>query len=278
MPAPGVSIIWEDQSQIEELKAPLEDGVDRPIFMTVTSADKGPEEWKGKVFGEDFYKYYGKVPSFYRHGQAIIQAANIIDAGGYLTIKRVVAEDATLANVGVVAKVTNTRKQKVDPVTKKGLWIDQVTNKITTTPQYLPNGDPDDNAIVYENHVNIGFVLKTVALSGNNVNQFATTFLAANRHTNPIGTNGEYPLFLILDNGHCHSVVALVNAIAVKIFGGGGECFVNIAKPRLVFERFVEPHDSSVSAVKCVHIGAYEVMCHYCLFQEVISVFCVVLL
>ena len=201
MPAPGVSIIWEDQSQIEDLVAPLEDGVDRPIFMTVTSADKGPEEWKAKVFGEDFYKYYGKTPSFHRHGQPIIQAANIIDAGGYLTIKRVVAEDATLANIGVVAKVTNTRKQKVDPITKKGLWIDQVTNKITTVPQYLPNGDPDDNAIVYENHVNIGFVLKTVALSGNNVNQFATTFLAANRHTNPIGTNGEYPLFLILDNG-----------------------------------------------------------------------------
>ena len=201
MPAPGLSVIWDDQSQIASATVPTEDGVDRPIFMTVVSSDKGPEEWKTKVYGQDFYDYYGATPSFYKHGQSLIQAANIIDAGGYLTIKRVVAQDATLANIGVVAEVTNVPQQKIDPVTKKGLWIDNVTNKPTTVPQYNATGALDPNAMIMENHINIQFKLKTVALSGNDIKSFANTFLAANKHTNPAGTNGQYPLFMILDNG-----------------------------------------------------------------------------
>ena len=153
MPAPGLSVIWDDQSQIASATVPTEDGVDRPIFMTVVSSDKGPEEWKTKVYGQDFYDYYGATPSFYKHGQSLIQAANIIDAGGYLTIKRVVAQDATLANIGVVAEVANVPQQKIDPVTKKGLWVDNVTNKPTTVPQYDATGAPDKNAMIMENHI-----------------------------------------------------------------------------------------------------------------------------
>lgn len=197
MPAPGVNIIIDDQSQINPVNLIAEDEVDRPIFMVVSSADKGPEEWKKKVFGQDFYDYYGKVPSFKKHGQPLIQAANIIDAGGYLTFKRVVARDATLANLGVLAKVTVTKVHKTDSAGNL-LYIDNVTgNETTSSVDSL--GRP--NAASHKNHVDIQLVLKSVVLNGNDPKLFAKTFLAANKHTNAVGTSGTYPLFLIMDNG-----------------------------------------------------------------------------
>ena len=103
MPAPGVTTILEDQSQIQQIVSPATDNTDRPILMVASSADKGFEEWKAKVFGQDFFDIYGEAPSFIKHGQALIQASNAIKAGAYVTFKRVVAEDSTLANIGVGA-------------------------------------------------------------------------------------------------------------------------------------------------------------------------------
>lgn len=197
MPAPGVNIIIDDQSQINPVNLITEDEVDRPIFMVVSSADKGPEEWKKKVFGQDFYDYYGKTPSFKKHGQPLIQAANIIDAGGYVTFKRVVARDATLANLGVLAKVTVTKVHNKDAVGNL-LYIDHCTGNETTS-SVDANGHA--NAASHKNHIDIQLVLKSVVLNGNDPKLFANTFLAANKHTNAVGTSGTYPLFLIMDNG-----------------------------------------------------------------------------
>jgi len=197
MSAPGVTIIWDDQSEIRNVSNIAEDEVDRPIYMSVFSADKGPEEWKMKVFGEDFYKYYGQTPSFRKHGQSLIQAANVIDAGGYLTCKRIVAEDATLANIGVIATVTNTNSQKTDS-NNNPLYIDNLTG-METTAMTDANGNPNPASL--KNHVSIEFGLKSVILTGNDPNLFASTFYAANKHTNPVGTSGQYALFLIMDNG-----------------------------------------------------------------------------
>lgn len=197
MPAPGVNIIIDDQSQINPVNLITEDEVDRPIFMVVSSADKGPEEWKKKVFGQDFYDYYGKTPSFKKHGQPLIQAANIIDAGGYVTFKRVVARDATLANLGVLAKVTVTKVHKTDAAGNL-LYIDHCTGNETTS-SVDANGHA--NSASHKNHIDIQLVLKSVVLNGNDPKLFANTFLAANKHTNAVGTSGTYPLFLIMDNG-----------------------------------------------------------------------------
>ena len=79
MPAPGVTTIIDDQSDIRTFTDIAEDTTDRPIFMVVSSADKGPEEWKHKVFGSEFFDLYGKTPSYSKHGQPLIQAANIIN-------------------------------------------------------------------------------------------------------------------------------------------------------------------------------------------------------
>ena len=80
----------------------------------------------------------------------------------------------------------------------------------------------------------------------------------------------EVANILIFNNCHCYGVVALVHTVAVKVFGGGRERFVNLAEPRCFCTSLIEVKDFSVFAVERVHIGAYKVMCHYCLFQEVI--------
>ncbi len=77
---------------------------DAPLFLQVFSADKGTEELI-EISGSDFDAMYGTM-SFDKHGQSAIQAKNIIDAGGKLLAKRVVADDAKLANVVLCAVVT----------------------------------------------------------------------------------------------------------------------------------------------------------------------------
>lgn len=201
MPAPDVHIIWDDQSAIPDLDRGFTDDTDYPIFMTVISADKGPEEWKTRINYSDFKDYYGTNISFEKHGQPLIQAANIADAGGKLTVKRVVAEDSRLANIGLVANVDVTQTQAIDEETELPLWISNVDNQITTTPQYLASGAEDPAARYMVNHVEISYSLVSVDMAGNDLNSFANSFYAANKHTNTTGTSGSYALMLIADNG-----------------------------------------------------------------------------
>ena len=196
MPAPGVTTIIDDQSDIRSLTSITEDTTDRPIFMVASSADKGPEEWKHKVFGNEFFDLYGKTPSYSKHGQPLIQAANIINAGGYVTFKRIVATDATLANIGVVAEVKNEKKQKTND-NGLPLFTNPTTNRLTTDAN--TNGIP--NIPVLENFVKITYRLKSVASDGNDVKKFGKILKNDFGHKHEIGEDDEYVLFLLADNG-----------------------------------------------------------------------------
>ena len=78
---------------------------DSPLFLQVFSCDKGTEDLIEISGSANFDNMYG-VQNFAKHGQAGIQAKGIVDAGGRLLAKRVVAEDSTLANLVLVATVT----------------------------------------------------------------------------------------------------------------------------------------------------------------------------
>ena len=110
MRKPSTTFKWVDMSGTTTNTQPLEV---RPLFLQPASFDKGPEEFRS-VYGDDFYKLYGKSISYKKHGQAAIQAANIIDNGGEVLVKRVVADDATLANAIVLAHVSQGQAAKVD--------------------------------------------------------------------------------------------------------------------------------------------------------------------
>ena len=101
---PGTIFNWHDQSYIRTSNAVSIDNA--PLFLTASSFDKGPEDLR-VVRGQVFYDLYGKDISFKKHGQPAIQAANIINAGGSLLIKRLVANDATLANTILAMTITS---------------------------------------------------------------------------------------------------------------------------------------------------------------------------
>ncbi len=124
---PGVIVNLYDRSATD---ITVEDTIIRPLFLQLFSSDKGPEDLR-KIHGTDFFKMYGNNPSFKKHGQPLIQAAEIIKSGGELLCKRIVAEDATLANLVILAKVANEKVQKVDS-NGKPLFIDKDTGKETT--------------------------------------------------------------------------------------------------------------------------------------------------
>lgn len=102
-----------------------------PLMLTAASFDRGPEGLI-EVSGDDFFRMYGENISFDKHGQPAIQAANIIRNGGKLLIKRVVAADAELANVICTATVKKVEVPKVDPITKRQIYIDKDTGMETT--------------------------------------------------------------------------------------------------------------------------------------------------
>lgn len=101
---PSTIFNWHDNSGFDTT-ATSANNDSAPLLMQVFSADKGTEDLI-EITGTDFDAMYGTM-SFARHGQSAIQAKNIIDAGGRLYAKRVVANDSTLANVVLIAKVSS---------------------------------------------------------------------------------------------------------------------------------------------------------------------------
>ena len=100
---PGTIFNWYDQSEITAPVTPTTVD-DAPLFFQVFSSDKGTEDLI-EISGDNFAAMYGTM-SFTKHGQSAIQAQNIINAGGRLLAKRVVAPDSYLANVVFVANIT----------------------------------------------------------------------------------------------------------------------------------------------------------------------------
>jgi hypothetical protein len=99
---PGTIFNWHDNSGFDVTTTSVAN-MNAPLLMQAFPASKGTEDLI-EISGSDFDAMYG-VMNFDRYGQAAIQAKNIIDAGGRLLAKRVVAEDSTLANVVLIANV-----------------------------------------------------------------------------------------------------------------------------------------------------------------------------
>ena len=183
---PGTIFNWIDQSGIS--RAITETPV-MPLMLTAFSSDKGPEDIQ-IVSGEDFYRLYGYDISFTRHGQPLLQAANIIDNGGELMCKRVVAPDATLANAGVIAKVTAKSVQKVN-ADGEPLYKNPSTQEETT--------EEEGNDPIMINAAEISYEVQTVA----NVKSLEEVVTTMEGKIDTAGQEGTftYPLFVIVDNG-----------------------------------------------------------------------------
>lgn len=126
---PDTTMNWIDQSWFDQV-AEVTEYDNKTLFFTMFTSDKGPEKL-GRCSGDDFYKLFGRKLSFAKHGQAILQAKKIIDAGGELLYQRFVAQDATLSNVIVVATVSQVKTQRTD-ADGNLLYIDATTGEETT--------------------------------------------------------------------------------------------------------------------------------------------------
>ena len=130
---PGFIVEYDDQSDIQEL--PITEVRNVALFGSVFTSDKGPEGWV-RTRGSEFFDYYGKTISFARHGQPLLQTAMAINSGAEILCKRLVADDATLANIGIVATLTDVEVQAVD-AENNPLYEDEFgeqTIEVTDTP------------------------------------------------------------------------------------------------------------------------------------------------
>lgn len=187
-PRTEINII--DESLIPEIEVQ----VDRaPMFMYAITSDKGPEELV--EVSRRFIEQYGQ-PSFEKHGQASLQAAVTLASGGKLLVKRLVSEDAALANTCVVAKV----KTGAETTHKK----DEYGNLI-----YLLGGEEVPFATEEEAELEVGatavmlheaeIVYETMTVEGaQNTTDVLTALEAIEKTEDEFSV---YPLFALTDVG-----------------------------------------------------------------------------
>lgn len=188
MQYPGTIDNWIDQSGIKS--QPTAEKTPNPLLLTAAAFDRGPEKIT-RVVGQNFYKLFGYFIDFEKYGQAAIQAANIINNGGELMIKRVVAKDATLANIVIVAKVSTDRVQKTDK-DGKPLYIDSATQEETTDP-----GKNNEKVMINIAKTKFELVTVTGKKTQAEIVEEARKSFVENEDDNIF----TYPLAVIVDNG-----------------------------------------------------------------------------
>lgn len=187
---PGSIFELVDQSQYEPI--PIQETSIKPLFMTAFTSDKGPEDFR-VVEGEDFFKLYGDNISFEKHGQPLLQAANIINAGGRLFAKRVVdTANSSLANLCVYATITEgIQKKDADgnPLYDNG-GTQTTDASHTETDGTVVNHTP----IMIDNGCTITYATKTYT-GKSSLDEVTTAF------ESEITDADDYPLFVITDIG-----------------------------------------------------------------------------
>ena len=213
----GTKIILEDQSYIPSLN--VADSTVRPIVFAGFTSDKGTEEYT-KWQGKDFFDQYGEI-SFARHGQPLLQAANVINNGGIVYAKRVVDPTSRLAMLGVVAHTKEISRQetriKTDsvtgaPVTKpdgsyemedlywKKTDVDTVS-KPEDRPLYNKTEAGSDGVAAMFKVCQVNFSIETLEATENKYGSDYKAVAEAFYNKFKNNKDNRYPLFLITDNG-----------------------------------------------------------------------------
>ena len=177
-----------DESFIPELQTQVERA---PVFLYGITSDKGPEELT-KIESR-FIDRYG-MPSFEKHGQASLQAAVTLASGGALLVKRVVSEDATLANTCIIAKV-----KKGEETTQKEDRHGNLIYLLDEEEVAIPEGEevPVDAVPVMLNKAEIVYESMTVE----NAKTVYDVLAALEAIPNQDEDYDVYPLLAITDNG-----------------------------------------------------------------------------
>jgi len=229
MAYPQTKFTLVDNSDIAALDVATEDTIDRPVFGQVFASPKGFEEWQTSIMGQTFFDIYGEKPSFSTYGQAFVQAGEIARNGGRVTCKRVVAPDATLANLLVYAELYKATTQKYD---KSGnpIFIDSTGAETIDPTKADPKQGVNGCATAQKAQIKLKvtpYGNSTTSSIGNSIPLFRKAILADANYpgTASDGAAGEidlngniittaqsagavYPLFMIADSGRGESAKA----------------------------------------------------------------------
>lgn len=192
-PVPGSFFEWDDQSAIT---AQVINNVEKmPLYCAVITADKGKETWQ-VLSGQDWFDMYAvnNVVEFSRHGQPLLQTAMAVNAGAQILCKRVVAEDATLANLAIIANVVTEEVQKTNNQGQP-LFTDFSTQEETT--------EESGNTPIMVSKTTIKYSYKSASGCKTKEEVIAAIEEAVKNDVPEKGTN--YPLFIIFDNGRGES-------------------------------------------------------------------------
>ena len=212
-----------DNSDITPLNVVGEDDIKRGVFVQVFAAPKGPEEWKTGVMGQKFFDLYGTKPTFGTYGQPLLQASEIARLGGRVTAKRVVAPNATLADLLVYAEVYKATVQKYDKAGGNPIYLDSNGNETIDPTQADASNGVNGCATVQKAHVlykAVPFGNDPVSTLGNNFKMYRNAVradasysasatpgvageidISGNVVTPASSVGAVYPLFIIGDNG-----------------------------------------------------------------------------
>ena len=197
---PGTIINIIDQSQIPELES--SNAVDNaPLYFAVSSFDRGPEDLREITSSTEFYSLYGSTMNFAKHGQPALQAANCIAGGAKLLIKRLVADDALLANLILTLNVTATISARKAQEGEDGVSL-----------QYIQTGVEDETATEKYVITDTKAVMKWESTSVTNCKTKADVISSVTPTDVTVNTEaaddsvvvtkvGKFVLFVVTDNG-----------------------------------------------------------------------------
>lgn len=154
-----------DRSQIQEIDTSIVSGPITVIMQTYTS-DKGTEKWEIMRGFDGFSKVKGPI-SFARHGQPLLTVAEILRAGGAVLAKRLVSEDADLANITVKARLV-----KIDDASYLYIYTTSMEGAKTFKEAYTDGyGDFDyENPVAEDGTVDVPlFTVAPMGRGGSNL-------------------------------------------------------------------------------------------------------------
>lgn len=189
-PIPGTFFEWEDLSGITTPE--INTVANMPLFCSVFTSDKGKEGWQ-RLSGQDWFDMYAvnNVVNFDKHGQPLLQTAMAINAGAEMLCKRVVADDAYLANIAVVANVLTSETQKVNEAGEP-LYTDAVSGEETTVAEGNEPIMESKTVIKYSYLSAAGCATKAEVVEA--IQESIETMTTDDGSTN-------YPLWIVTDNG-----------------------------------------------------------------------------
>ena len=198
---PGTKFNWYDASQFSTTtNATALDNA--PLFLTAFSSDKGTEQMI-RISGQDFYRMYGENLSFSKHGQVLLQAGKLIDAGAELLCKRIVSSSATLSNVILTVQLSAVSTQKTDDQGNP-IYIDNTTGEETTEAE---TGGVANNPVMITTNT-----LKWISNTVTNAKTFKEVFEAASdlyqEYDEATGI-GVYPIYVVTDIGRNKDIKAI---------------------------------------------------------------------